>query len=332
MDNFKHERHIGDTIGGMYINDEPLSNGPLTRAEAISRGFKLASALRSGELKLVSRNIYRPPDWEFNLHDAARSLSAASPGAWISHGTAAVLYQFLLPPWMSESNELHMSKPRTLPQPRRKGIESHNVRAFPDEVVFDMDLWISTRERTWLDLARELPLPNLVCIGDQLIRMPRPEFEGRSDPFTTLGRLRCLLDRHKNMQGIVRARQALDLMRVGSDSSPESLLRLAIVAAGLPEPELQIRLNSSRTAPSADAGYRSRRIALQYDGDHHLTDEQRFKDRRRDMAFEAAGWTVLKFTAEDYRDGFENAVRRIRSALRAPAVDPTVRSGFKNDM
>jgi hypothetical protein len=81
---------------------------------------------------------------------------------------------------------------------------------------------------------------DLVCMGDQLIRIPREAFEDRTHPYATLVGLRALVGRHPNLQGVMRAREALDLMRVGSDSAPETLLRLAMADAGLPEPDLQL--------------------------------------------------------------------------------------------
>ncbi|WP_367998455.1 endonuclease domain-containing protein [Paenarthrobacter aurescens] len=166
-------------------------------------------------------------------------------------------------------------------------------------------------------------------MGDELIRIPRPEFEERETPFTTLEALRKLVDRHKNLQGVVRAREALDLMRVGADSAPESLLRLAMLDAGIPEPDLQVKLRPSDPfSPSADLGFRARRVALQYDGGHHQEREQIFSDRRRDKAFEAAGWTVLKFGKEDLADNFSSATKKIKSALRSAWQDPAVSSGF----
>ncbi|MGR0159259.1 endonuclease domain-containing protein [Paenarthrobacter nitroguajacolicus] len=192
---------------------------------------------------------------------------------------------------------------------------------------------MSNRSRTWLDLARRLPVADLVCMGDQLIRTPRPEFEERETPFTTLGALRKLVDRHKNLQGVVRAREALDLMRVGADSAPESLLRFAMLDAGIPEPELQVHLRQNDPfSPSADLGFRDRRVAIQYDGGHHLDLEQAFSDRRRDKAFEAAGWTVLKFGKDDLADNFSSATRKIKSALRSAWRDPSVSSGFSRGM
>ncbi|ALV44303.1 hypothetical protein MB46_01020 [Arthrobacter alpinus] len=312
----------------MERNDDPSGDSvPFTFREALDSGFS-PGQLRNRHQVNVSRGIYRPSEWQFDLREAARALSVASPSAWISHSTAARLHGLVLPPWLSNSDDLHLSTPRTHPQMRRKGIIGHNVTALPGEIESTDGILLSTRVRTWLDLARVLPLHDLVCLGDQLIRIPRPEFEGRSAAFATLKSLRAMTDHHGNLQGIVRAREALDLMRVGADSPPETELRLAMADANLPEPELQLKLYASPTSPSADAGYRAQRIALQYDGAHHLDEVQRHSDRRRDKAFEAAGWTVLTFTESDLHDGFKDAVQRIKKALRQIVVDPTVASGF----
>jgi hypothetical protein len=306
-----------------------LPTAPFTLEEATAAGIKQAHLWRRKDIDPVSRGLYRPAEWDFDLEAAARSLSAASPGAWISHVTAAKLHGFCLPPWLSDSNELHLSKPRNLPSVRRKGVTGHTLTVSCGEVELVRGIWISTRSRTWLDLARVLPVKELVCIGDELIRSPRLEFEQRDEPFTTIAALRTMVNRHKNLQGVVRAKEALDLMRVGSDSAPESMLRLAMLDAGLPEPELQVQLRpNDPLSPSADLGYRKRRVAIQYDGGHHLEEEQMFSDRRRDKAFTAAGWTVLVFNKADLADDFGAAVRHIKKALRSAWVDPAVESGF----
>ncbi|MET4003141.1 hypothetical protein ABIB48_001861 [Arthrobacter sp. UYCu511] len=302
---------------------------PFTVGEAQSRGLP-RQRLRGKEVEGVSYGIYRPAGWNFELKEAARALCAASPGAWISHSTAARLHQLILPPWLGDSNDLHISRPRHTSGVRRRGIHAHKMTAFPDETELDGELRLSTRARTWLDMARVLSLADLVCMGDQLVRIPRAIFEDREEPYATLASLRAILDRHRNLQGIVRARDALELVRVGSDSGPETLLRLAMINAGLPEPDLQIKLWDRDDAPSADAGYRDRRIALQYDGAHHLDEVQRHSDRRRDRAFRDAGWTVLVFTQEDVADGFESATVLIKRALRTAWTDPSIESGFSS--
>lgn len=311
----------------------PLTAAPFTLDEAQAAGLKHSHLWNRVKIDGVSRGVYRPSDWDFELSAAARSLSVASPGAWISHVTAARIHGACLPPWLSDSNELHLSKPRHLPSVRRKGVIGHTVVACDEEIEYVQGLWMSTRARTWLDLARRLPVRDLVCMGDELVRMPRPEFEERETPFTTIEALRNLVGRHKNLQGVVRAREALDLMRVGADSAPESLLRLAMLDAGIPEPELQVLLRPNDPfSPSADLGFRDRRVAMQYDGGHHLEREQIFSDRRRDKAFEAAGWTVLKFGKDDLADNFSAATQKIKKALRSAWTDPAVSSGFTRGM
>jgi hypothetical protein len=315
----------------MEIRDslpDHLASAPFTLDAARTEGIP-ASRLRRRDVIHVGRGLYRPWDWNFELEAAARALSDASPGAWISHVTAARLRCQVLPPWLADSSELHLSKPKRLPSVRRKGVLGHTVLAEVDELETVDGIRISTRSRTWLDLARRLPLRDLVCMGDQIIRIPRVEFEGRTQPFDTLDGLCSLVRRHPNLQGVVRAREALELMRVGADSAPESMLRLAMADAGLPEPGLQLTLRSGDPlSPSADLGYRPQRLAIQYDGGHHLLKDQIFSDKRRDKAFEAAGWTVLIVNKEDLEDSFQRAITRIKRALRTAQLDHPHASGF----
>ncbi|MFC9773209.1 MULTISPECIES: endonuclease domain-containing protein [unclassified Pseudarthrobacter] len=305
-----------------------LATKPFTVESAVSANLT-RDRLTRADVEHVGRGLFRPSSWSFDLEDAARALSEATPGAWISHVTAARLRNSYLPPWLSDSNELHLSKPKALPGVRRQGICGHRVISGPGEIELVEGIWLSTRARTWLDMARILPLNDLVALGDELIRMPRPAFEGRAEAYTSISDLKTLINRHSNLQGIVRARQALDLMRVGSDSAPETFLRLGILDAGLPDPELQVRLRQGDSrSPSADLGYRRCRIAIQYDGGHHLQEPQRLSDRRRNRAFEAAGWTVLVFDKADHEDNFTTAIKHIKRAIRASTMDPAASAGF----
>ncbi|GGH93266.1 hypothetical protein GCM10007170_13740 [Arthrobacter liuii] len=178
-------------------------------------------------------------------------------------------------------------------------------------------------------MARQLPLGDLVAMGDELVRQPRLDFEDRDSPHSTIGELRALITRHPNLQGVVRARQALELVRVGSDSAPETFLRLAMMDSNLPAPELQLKLRpGDPRSPSADLGYGRQRIAIQYDGGHHLLEPQRISDRRRDRSFEAAGWTVVIIDKADQEDNFAAAIKKIRRALRSSLSESTVTAGF----
>lgn len=102
-------------------------------------------------------------------------------------------------------------------------------------------------------------------------------------------------------------------MRVGADSPRETRLRLALVDAGLPEPEVQYRLDSSdRRAPTVDLGYRPWRLALQYDGEHHRTAEQQARDVLRDRWCADHDWLSIKVMWADARDDYADVVVRVR--------------------
>jgi len=292
-----------------------LSAGPFTVHEARAANLSRAR-LRASDLVPGSRLIYLPSGRDFEIRGLARALSAATPGGWISHVTAAMIYGLWLPAWLRRTRLLHLSKPRALPPVRRGGVVGHTVLAFPEEVTVLDGIRISTPARTWLDLARILPLEDLVAVGDQLVRHPRAQLEFRTEPWATTEDLRRMLKRHPKLQGIVKARQALERIRAGADSAPETFLRLALTAAGLPEPELQLRLvPEDPFSPAADMGYREQRVAIQYDGAHHLTREQQSRDNRRDEVFNAAGWRYFKFNADDLANDFRRAVRKVVLAI-----------------
>ncbi|MDF9748572.1 hypothetical protein M2428_000002 [Arthrobacter sp. ES3-54] len=208
-----------------------LSTAPFTVYEA--RAASLGGArLRSSDLTSAGRLIHVPTGWDFEIRSLARALSAATPGAWISHLTAAVLLGLWLPSWYRGCRELHLRKRRALPPVRRAGVVGHTVLAFDDELMVLDGIRISTPARTWLDLARILPLDDLVAVGDQLVRQPRAELEDRTEPWATLPQLAAMLTRHPKLKGIVKAREATALIRPGADSAPETFLRLALTAAG----------------------------------------------------------------------------------------------------
>ncbi|MFF2031761.1 hypothetical protein [Arthrobacter sp. NPDC058192] len=73
-------------------------------------------------------------------------------------------------------------------------------------------------------------------------------------------------------------------------------------------------------------------MAVQYDGGHHLLPDQVFSDRRRDKAFEAAGWTVLTLTKDDLADGFAGALTRIKRILRSMPLTPSAAAGFSSQL
>ncbi|MCU1527057.1 MAG: hypothetical protein JWP75_820 [Frondihabitans sp.] len=98
-----------------------------------------------------------------------------------------------------------------------------------------------------------------------------------------------------------RLREALELIRPKSRSPAETRLRLLIVHSGLPEPVLNYDATSAsgEVLGCVDLAYPSRRIAIEYEGEHHFRDRaQDEKDIERRERFADAGWRTIRVTSE----------------------------------
>lgn len=297
-----------------------LTTAPFTRRQALGAGLSDAR-LRSSDVRRVGHSIYLAHAEADERLVLAAMVCAATPGTWVSHTTAALLRGLWLPGHLQAQAQVHISRRRGLRAPRRPGVVGHQVAVADGEVGFVQGVPVSTPGRLWLELGALLAVDDLVALGDHLVRLPRAGFENRRTPYAEIRQLAEVLGRHPRNPGAPTARAALPLVRVGADSRPETALRLAIVRAGLPEPELQVRLDRGDPfSVTADLGYRRRRLAIQYDGACHLDRERQTRDNRRDAAFSVAGWTVIKANAEDLRHGFRRVIALVQDvqARQAP--------------
>lgn len=256
-----------------------------------------------------------------NIQDASLALLTApytqvTGYSAASHATAFTIWEF--PGFLPGSHHyvIHISRQAPHDEPRRAGIQGHTTKFRDDEVLCLDGLWITTRERTWLDCSRRMSVEELVVVADHLIRIPRPEFENRTEPYATVEQLRLMLERHKGTPGIQKARHALTLARVGSDSATETRLRLALADAGLPEPLINVPValaNGKSRTP--DAQFPEYCVAVEYDGGTHNESEQVGRDIRRQEDFQEAGWVEVRIGKDHMRDGAKAAVRKVRDAL-----------------
>ncbi|WP_286179745.1 endonuclease domain-containing protein [Arthrobacter sp. ISL-95] len=108
------------------------------------------------------------------------------------------------------------------------------------------------------------------------------------------------------------------MARIGSDSVPEPKLRLAMGRAFLPEPILSYVVcdPSGRELVWPDLAFPEFKVAINYDGGHHLSAAQKESDIRREALLAANGWISIVITAEQVRErGYDGVVRRIEEAL-----------------
>jgi hypothetical protein len=102
-------------------------------------------------------------------------------------------------------------------------------------------------------------------------------------------------------RGILAAKRTAALVRSGSESPMESLLRWAIIADGLPEPAVNARVfDEGGWLARVDLSYPDQLIAIEYQGDHHRSDKRQWRgDIGRTRALQTAGWLVIFASADD---------------------------------
>ncbi len=177
---------------------------------------------------------------------------------------------------------------------------------------------------TVLMLARDASRIDLVVLIDALITPSEhyPDLRLPARPHSTPTELEELAARWRGLHGAAAFRAALEDARVGAESPQETRARLAIVAAGLPEPVVQfeVRVAGERRAV-IDLAYPDWMVAIEYEGEHHLTDPTQWaKDIRRQELLESLGWIVIRVTKNDLRNGAAGLAQRIRAAVARRGV------------
>jgi hypothetical protein len=159
----------------------------------------------------------------------------------------------------------------------------------------------------FVELATLLSLVDLVVVGDNLVRRRRCNPEA----------LRAFCARTP-MPGAVQARRAASYVRDLVDSPMETWLRMLIVLAGLPEPEVNrtIRDLAGQPIRRYDLSWPSVRVVVEYDGRHHVEREQQWEDDLdRREAIDDDGWRLLVVTSRGIYREPERTVRRIFALL-----------------
>ncbi|WP_188677270.1 endonuclease domain-containing protein [Subtercola lobariae] len=143
-------------------------------------------------------------------------------------------------------------------------------------------------------------------------------------PYVTLDELRVRADSFHGA-GKSRASRALELIRPGAESRPETLLRLLMQDARLPEPAVNpvIYDSTGRRIGRADLVYAEHRVIIEYDGDQHRTDKRQYrKDVIRWQRFARNGWDVLRFHDDDLFARPAKTIAQITEALALKGFRP----------
>ncbi|MFV2084407.1 endonuclease domain-containing protein [Micromonospora sp. LOL_021] len=245
-------------------------------------------------------------------------------GGAVSGLSAACLWGVDLLPRRSP---VHVTLPRSArPNPHPRLAVVHRSLGPEDVTRLFGGIPLTTEVRTAFDLARSLPRADALAAVDALLH-------GRVLRRETLARY---VDSHAGLPGVRRVRELLPLVEALSESPMESRLRLLLHDAGLPRltPQYEIRHPASDVTPDARSGaapsgmsrrghllarvdlaYPQWRIAIEYEGDHHRERTTFRRDVGRLNALRAAGWLVLRFTADDVLRQKDQLVRTVQQAI-----------------
>ncbi|MGL3151299.1 DUF559 domain-containing protein [Microbacterium sp. A82] len=250
------------------------------------------------------------------LRDRCAALSRAlGSHQFFSHVTAAELWRMPLP---EDYPDLHVTAVGARGRVRRPGVVGWE-RGEEDLPTFTRDgIRLLSPADVWCQLSTMLSRDWLVAVGDFLISGEIDDTGRRRQPLCTKEDLIAAISRHGRRRGAAAIRWAMKRLRQPVDSPRETLLRLALIAGGLPEPEVQLEVRTSRGMLHGDLGYRKERLIIEYQGDEHRTSRARWlKDLTRVQLLEDAGYRVILVGADDLRDGARDLIERIRRILVA---------------
>lgn len=167
---------------------------------------------------------------------------------------------------------------------------------------------------TWAMMGALLERDDLVALGDALVREPMRR--GERPALSSIDDLADALAAGRR-QGAATLRAALPLIRTRARSRRETLTRLLLLDARLPEPELNWPvLLDGAVAALIDLAYPELRVGFEYEGEQHLTDPTQWaKDIRRYEMLADLGWRIIRVTKSDLGVRRAAFIARVRGAL-----------------
>lgn len=278
---------------------------PFTRRAALAAGLT-DRMLRGPRFRSLLTGVYLSTDVRVTpIIMAAAALLTQPEGAVASHHSAAGVMRAPVPVHQLE----HVTVPTPADRRRRSGVRCHVAALETVDQMRMYGLMITAPHRLFVDMAEYLSLVELVILGDWLVRQQ----------FLSCASLvrycNDSSDRH-----VLHARRAAAYVRDRVDSPMETRLRMLLVLAGLPEPEVnrEIRDTNGSVVMRLDLSYPRVKLAVEYDGRQHTElVEQRHRDLDRRDDLEEDEWRLLVVTSRGIFVEPEKTLLRVWRALRA---------------
>lgn len=284
-------------------------------------GGRVAWARTSG----ITRQQLRGPGFDRLAHDlyvpagrvdslAARCTAFAQvlPAETVfCHATAARLLGLPLPAGFDPA--VHVAVPAGAVVPSRPELVTHRLILPSGHVSMVGPVRVTSGARTFVDLAVPLRDPALIALGDAALHCG----------LTTVDELASVVEGAMRRRGVLRARRAMARLDGRAESAPESLVRVWIQDAGLPEltPQAVVYDRVGRFVARVDLLIEEYQIVVEYEGAHHRDREQYGRDLQRRNQLEALGFLVVHLDATTLTSRL--VLRAVTAALRQRGWAPS---------
>jgi very-short-patch-repair endonuclease len=279
---------------------------PFRGSAAVAAGLLTWGQLRGPQFQKLFPDVYAPADLEptLALRSVAAAVLVAGRGVLAGYSAAEVLGASCGP--ADAPAEVLMLRPGGQSY-RCPGLRVHRDLVDPAETT-DIDGRAATNAaRTAFDLARWVPaLVEKVVAVDALAYTSGIALDD-------LARLRLA---HPGAWGARHLNTVLRHATTLAESPMETRIRMALWAAGLSPPTLQFEVLAGGRLRRLDLAYPEVKLAIEYDGEEHRTQERARRDLEREAALVALGWKILRFDAVTVHRSPAQIARTVAYELR----------------
>ncbi|WP_028068155.1 DUF559 domain-containing protein [Solirubrobacter soli] len=273
--------------------------GLVTTTELLGQGLTSAAITKRvarGALRRWYPGVYSYGPGELSREaEWMAAVLAAGDGAVLSHRSAAALWE-VRRDWRVISDVL-------APRGRRpKGpVLVHGYRRLdPRDVTVHKGIPVTTVARTLVDLADVLTAHQLAKVIDEAAHWNRFDLK---ETYASMRRA----NGRRNLGVLDRAIGLYIAGSAGTKSRNEDAFLTLLQLAGFPEPLVNVEL----AGEEADCHWPEHKLVVEVDGPGHRRPTARRTDRRKDEAWHAAGYTVLRFTDTDINERPSDVLSRL---------------------
>lgn len=281
----------------------------------LSRGV-----LRSAAFAKPFRGIRTTEEPETLIERAAAYAPLVRP--WQCFGGVSALAALGLPvPWrLAQAATVELVSLKGRGKPAREGVRVRRLEAER------LDRWnvdglpVAPAPLAWALMGGRCTVHELVVLGDAIVTQADNYPDRRlPGPLASLEELGEMVERWTGRSGAAALRAALPRIRTRVESPKETDMRLFIVDAGMPEPDVQVEVRDPRTGlllGRADLAHRDARVVEEYEGDGHRSKEQWDRDIQKYRDFERVGLRTVRATNRDFTPSPDRWLADLAEILR----------------